>query len=114
MIKSSCRRREGRMQTLYVMYHPHCGLCTEIRDWLGKQPAYVRFRLLPSDSEAARQKFPTLPPGELAVVSDAGQVWLGDRAFLLCLWALREYRGWARKLASPMLRPMARQAFAAV
>jgi hypothetical protein len=41
-------------------------------------------------------------------------VWLGDRAFLMCLWALRAYRGWARRLASPALRPLARQAFEAV
>jgi predicted DCC family thiol-disulfide oxidoreductase YuxK len=58
--------------------------------------------------------FPSLPASELAVVSDEGHVWLGNSAFIICLWALREFRGWARTLATPMLRPMARQAFAAV
>jgi len=99
------------MQTFYVMYDPHCGLCTEVRDWMGRQPAYVNLQLLASDSDEARRRFPDLPPGELSVVSDSGQVWLGDRAFILCLWVLRAYRGWARKLSSPMLLPMARQAF---
>ena len=102
------------MQALYVMYDSHCGLCTEVRDWLRLQPSYVEVRLLASDSDEARRKFPALPAGELAVVSDSGQMWLGDSAFILCLWALRKYRGWARKFASPLLRPMARQAFAAV
>ena len=102
------------MQTLYVMYDAHCGMCTEAQHWLRRQPAHVKLRLMPSDGEEVRRRFPGLPPGELAVVSDSGQVWLGDRAFLMCLWALRAYRGWARRLASPVLRPLARQAFEAV
>jgi len=102
------------MKALYVMYDPHCGLCTEVRDWLWAQPAYLDLRLLAADSDDARWKFPSLPVGELAVVSDEGEVWLGDHAFIICLWALREFRGWARRLSTPMLRPLARQAFAAV
>jgi predicted DCC family thiol-disulfide oxidoreductase YuxK len=102
------------VKTLFVMYDSRCGLCTEVQDWLRVQPAYIDLQLLASDSDVARQMFPSLPNGELAVVSDEGDVWLGDHAFIVCLWALREFRGWARKLASPILRPMARQAFAAV
>jgi predicted DCC family thiol-disulfide oxidoreductase YuxK len=102
------------MQTLYVLYDAHCGLCTQARDWLRRQPAYVNLRVLPSDSDEARRNFDGLPIGELAVVSDSGEVWLGENAFVICLWALRAYRGWARKLASPALRPLARQAFAVV
>jgi predicted DCC family thiol-disulfide oxidoreductase YuxK len=102
------------VKTLYVMYDSHCGLCTEVRDWLQGQPAYLDLRVMASDSEDVRRMFPSLPAGELAVVSDEGQVWLGDRAFIVCLWALREFRGWARRLASPLLRPMARQAFTAI
>jgi predicted DCC family thiol-disulfide oxidoreductase YuxK len=96
------------------MYDSRCGLCTEVRDWLRLQPAYLNLRLMAADSKEARLKFPTLPAGELAVVSNEGQVWIGDNAFIVCLWALREYRRWAQRLATPMLRPMARQAFEAV
>jgi predicted DCC family thiol-disulfide oxidoreductase YuxK len=67
-----------------------------------------------SDSEEARRLFPGLPSGELAVVSNDGRVWLGDNAFIMCLWALRKYRRWAKRLASPILRPVARQAFEAI
>jgi predicted DCC family thiol-disulfide oxidoreductase YuxK len=102
------------MKRLYVMYDSHCGLCTEVRDWLGLQAAYLDIRVLASGSDEARAKFPDLPAGELAVVSDRGDVWLGDHAFIMCLWALRDYRDWAHRLASPLLRPMARQAFEAV
>lgn len=102
------------MNTLYVMYDSHCGLCTEVRDWLGTQPAHLDLRVVASDSDEARLKFPGLPADELVVVSDRGEVWLGDHAFIVCLWALRNYRAWAQRLASPLLRPMARQAFEAI
>jgi predicted DCC family thiol-disulfide oxidoreductase YuxK len=102
------------MNRLYVMYDSHCGLCTEVRDWLETQPAYLDIRVLASGSDEARLKFPGLPAGELAVVSDRGEVWLGDHAFIVCLWALRDYRTWSHRLASPLLCPMARQAFEAV
>jgi predicted DCC family thiol-disulfide oxidoreductase YuxK len=101
------------MRTLYVVYDERCGLCTQLKDWLGRQPAYVRLQLV-SASEAARDLFPSLPLGELAVVSDTGETWLGDRAWIIVLWALREYRAWAAKLSSPLLLPVARQAFAAI
>ena len=104
----------GAVKTLYVIYDAHCGLCTEVRHWLKAQPAYLEIRVLASDSDVTRELFPNLPTGELAVISDKGQVWLGDRAFIVCLWALRGYRSWATRLCSPLLRPMARQAFEAV
>lgn len=100
------------MRRLYVIYDPRCGLCTEIGGWLRNQPTYVELRLLSSEDGEVKSKFPGLPPGELALISDTGDVWLGDNAFLTCLWALRDYRNWARRLASPLLRPLARQAFA--
>jgi predicted DCC family thiol-disulfide oxidoreductase YuxK len=102
------------IHTLTVIYDPRCGLCTQIKDWLGRQPAYVALRLLPAGSAEVREHFPMIPSGELAVISDSGQVWHGDNAWIICLWALCDYRPWAARLASPALRPLARQAFAAV
>ena len=102
------------MKTLYVVYDSHCGLCTEVKGWMAKEPSFFDLRFLASDSNEVRDKIVGLPDGELAVVSDTGEVWLGDNAFILCLWALRRYRDWARRLASPMLRPMAGRVFAAL
>jgi len=102
------------MQTLFVIYDDRCGLCTQLKEWLGRQPAYVPLELVAAGSEEALQHFPEFPSGELAVISDTGEAWLGDSAWIIVLWALREYRGWAAKLASPLLLPMARQAFAAI
>ena len=102
------------LKMLYVFYDARCGVCSSAHRWLEAQPAHLPLRLLASDSPEGRALLSALPKGELTVISDAGDVWLGDHAFLVCLWALRRYRGWARRLASPLLRPLARQAFEAV
>jgi hypothetical protein len=51
---------------------------------------------------------------ELAVVANTGEVWLGNHAWIVCLWALRGYRDLAFRLTSPLLLAMAREAFAIV
>jgi len=102
------------MRELFVVYDGRCGLCTQLQEWLVRQPAYVPLRPIAKGSAEVLRRFPTLPAGELAVISDLGEVWSGDRAWIICLWALRESRNWATRLASPLLLPMARQAFAAV
>ncbi len=102
------------MRSLLVVYDPACGLCSQIKDWLLRHPAYVPLSFVPSGSPEAERLMPALPPGELAVVSDEGDAWVGNRAWILCLWALCEYRGWAMRLARPSLLPFAQQAFALV
>ncbi|HLJ47275.1 MAG TPA: DCC1-like thiol-disulfide oxidoreductase family protein [Bryobacteraceae bacterium] len=102
------------MRCLYVLYDPACGLCTYIRGWLQRQNAYLPLRLVAAGSPEARQMFPTLGTHELAVVADTGQAWIGDHAWIMCLWALRDYRVWSIRLARPSLLPFARQAFASV
>jgi hypothetical protein len=44
---------------------------------------------------------------ELVVVADTGAYWVGSDAFLVCLWALDDYRAHAMTLANPLLRPFA-------
>ena len=102
------------MRTLYVIYDPRCGLCTEVKEWLVRQPTYVPLRLVPAGSEQAQALYPRRSADEVAVVSDRGEVWLGNRAWIVILWALRRYRGWARRLSNPALQPFARKAYAAI
>lgn len=102
------------MRELFVLYDDRCGLCREARIWLQQHRAYVPLTFIPGGSELALRRFPGVTPGELAVVSDSGEVWKDERAFLMCLWALVKYRGWAKRLSSPALLPVARQFFAAV
>ena len=41
------------------------------------------------------------------MVADDGAVYVGDRAWIVCLWATWEHRHTAVRLASPSLRPVA-------
>lgn len=45
------------------------------------------------------------------VIGDNGGVYFGDHAWIMCLYALREYRATAKRLSSPMLQVLAREAF---
>ena len=101
------------MQRLYIFYDGECGLCRRCREWLANQPAYLELIFHPFQSDEARRVCPGLPrfqPDEqLIVLSDEGAVYAGEAAWLMCLYALREYRGWSEKLAAPALRPLARR-----
>ena len=48
---------------------------------------------------------------ELIVINDEGGVYRGPDAFIMCLYALEDYREYSEWLTRPLLRPLARQAF---
>jgi predicted DCC family thiol-disulfide oxidoreductase YuxK len=100
--------------SLTLVYDGGCGLCTWAKDWILRQSPLVRLRFVDGGSSEARAAYPQLPPGELAVVADTGEVWLGNRAWIVCLWALHEYRDLAFRLTSPGLLRFAQEAFAAI
>ena len=99
------------MRRLTVLYDARCGMCSAAARWLGKQRQLVRLETLPAGSEAVRRRYPTLAsaePEELVVVSDEGAVYTGPSAWIICLWALDEYRDWSFRFARPALLPLAR------
>jgi len=102
------------VKRLWVAYDAGCGLCTGVKDWLGGQAALVPLEFVIAGSEEARRRFPQLPASELAVVSDTGEVWLGNGAWIVCLWALRDFRAWSVRLSGPALKLMAREAFSLI
>ena len=103
------------MKRLYVLYDAYCGVCSWARRWAQDQPAIVPLEFIRADSEEARRLFPTLAsqsiPEELIVVSDEGAVYREDGAWIMCLYALEEFRSLSLRLASPQLLPFARHAF---
>jgi len=100
--------------SITIVYDAACGLCTRAKDWIAQQAPLVVLQFVPSGSSEASRRFPQLPAGELAVVANTGEVWLGNHAWIVCLWALRGYRDLALRLTSPLLVLMAREAFAVV
>jgi predicted DCC family thiol-disulfide oxidoreductase YuxK len=104
------------MQRLYILYDATCAVCRSCRVWLDRQPAFVPLVFVPLQSSDLERRFPGIgalhPEQEIVVVSDGGEVWQGGSAWVMCLWALVDYREWAQRLASPVLLPLARRACA--
>lgn len=101
------------MRELTVLYDAQCGLCRRAQAWLISKPKYVDLVFVPASSDEARSRYPqlnhSLTLSDLTVISDQGAVYSGPKAWLMCLWALREYREWALRLSSPELLPTAKR-----
>src|ERR1700730_13998400 len=104
-------------EKLWVIYDGHCGFCVACRRWLETQHALVPLEFLPLSSPEVRRLFPELAIPEKVdepiVISDQGAVYRGSSAWILCLWALEEYRDLAGRLASPAPVPLAARGLAA-
>jgi hypothetical protein len=90
------------VKRLVVYYDARCGLCCAVRGWIARQRQIVAVECRPKPSEME----------ELVVVADSGDMWSGDAAWVVVLWALADYREWSYRLASPLLLPAARMFFA--
>ena len=104
------------MDKLYVLYDASCGLCSSVRDWAQQQPQLIPIVFVAANSRQASALFPSLSrpgarPEELVVVDDRGGVYREGHAWIMCLYALAEYRDLSLRLASPALLPLARKAF---
>jgi predicted DCC family thiol-disulfide oxidoreductase YuxK len=106
------------MEKLYVLYDPKCELCCRLKNWILVQRSWIGIALVDQGSEKAKRLFPDLEriatKEDLAVISDEGAVYLNDRAWIMVMYAMVEYRDWASRLTHPLLMPLARQAFAAL
>ena len=107
---------------LTVLYDPTCGFCVRCRQWLDKQPNLIAMRFLPQGSSRQQTLYPDLQyltdeqgrPEELIVIDDAGQIYRGDKAWVICFYALTNYRPLAVRLARPGMAGLARRAYAAI
>jgi predicted DCC family thiol-disulfide oxidoreductase YuxK len=103
------------MKKLYILYDAQCGLCTWARQWMLRQPGFLALEFVPAGSATSASKFPGLEklgkPEELIVIDDTGGIYRDGDAWVMCLYALREYREWSLRLARPALLPLARSAF---
>jgi predicted DCC family thiol-disulfide oxidoreductase YuxK len=103
-------------RALTVLFDPSCALCQRCRSWMLAQPAYVDVKFVACTAAEARARYGDIPwlGDELVVVGDGGEVWVGPAGFLVCLWALCDWRDWSYRLAGPAFAPLARRFFAAL
>ncbi|CAG7601007.1 DCC1-like thiol-disulfide oxidoreductase family protein [Actinacidiphila bryophytorum] len=111
-------RREP-LRGLTVLYDPHCRVCAFVGGWLAGQRKLIPLRLVPVGSGQARRLFPALDHDgatrrEITAVGDAGQVYVGDSAWVVCLWALADHRALAHAMSTPSGRRLARAAMLGV
>lgn len=97
------------MNTLTIFHDPDCGLCAQFKRWLISQDSYPDLQFIPYNSAQARARLPIIDDldagGEIIVIADDGRWWQGPSAWLICLWALKRYREWSYRLATPSLMP---------
>ena len=93
------------MRGLTVLFDQDCALCRRARVWMGRQATLLPLQFVPAGSVAARRLFPALDHEatleDLTVVGDRGEIYRGAKAWLLCLWALRDYREMAIRWSEP-------------
>lgn len=102
------------MQSLTVLYDASCPFCVRCRAWMERQVALVRILFVDASSPEARAIVGHLarPASELVVVDEHGNAWLGHDAFIVCLWALSDYRWIADWATQPVSSSFARWAIA--
>jgi predicted DCC family thiol-disulfide oxidoreductase YuxK len=104
---------ERMPQRLVVVYDENCALCRRCRQWLEIQPTHLSIEFLAAGSDTARNRYGQVPwlGADLVVVDDAGGVWAGPAAFIVCLWATVRYRVWSYRLSGRAFAPLAESFF---
>lgn len=101
------------MKNLFILFDDSCKFCRRCKLWLQSQRQIIPLTFVAATTDDAVALFPLLDHsktlGELTVIADTGAVYHGTKAWLMVLWALRDYRDWARSLASPEMMPLARK-----
>ena len=101
------------MRELTVLFDDTCVLCRDARTWLEHEPAYVPLRFIAAASPAALARYPKISADEMRkdiiVIDEAGNLYRGAKAWVMCLWATRRYREWALTLVTPALWPLAKR-----
>jgi len=94
--------------SLTVLYDATCPLCRWVRGWLEPSGQLVPLLWVACGSVQARSLLPGLDHDrtreEVTVISDTGDVWCAEAAWIMCLWATAEHRSLACWLAHPRRR----------
>jgi len=102
------------MEALFVFYDGECGLCSRARTRLAGMAQRVPVIFVPYQDLRLQDVFPELelldPDQQVIAMSDTGDIYRGDSAWITILWALRDYRRWAFRLARPAWRHQAKAA----
>ena len=98
---------------LCVWFDGDCPVCQRVASWLNGQDKYVPLHCVPAQNAAGAGCPLTVEAllDKVTVTASDGAIYRGTNAWLICLWALRGYRGWSLRMAGPGLRPWAERLF---
>ena len=100
--------------SLTVLYDERCPLCRRLRSWLGAQSTIANLEFVAADSHGAHARFPELDHARttrvLTVITADGAVYEGERAWLVCGWALPAWQPITDHFGSGLRLRMARLA----
>ncbi len=102
------------IKSMTVLYDSDCAFCCRSRIWILSQIHRLPIQFIPINSDLLKERFPKLPAGhldELVVITDSGNIYYKEKAFVMCLYALAEYYEWSFKLAQPAFLPLVRNAY---
>jgi hypothetical protein len=100
------------VESRFVIYSPD--VCARDVWWHFGRIADSNCSNLPSEVTCFGKKIESGPASSLPSSSFRERQWLGNHAWVVCLWALRDYRDLAFRPTSPALLLMSREAFIAV
>ncbi len=106
------------MNRLTVLFDQDCRLCEAVVRRLREQDTYIELEFISSGAPRAARMFPeivsTVPLSEVVAIADGGEVYRGDAAWLMVLWAMKRTRAMSLTLAQPLYRGLVRRAVASV
>lgn len=87
----------ARERSLTVLYDERCPLCRRLKAWLAGEATLVPIHFVPAGGDVARRRYPELDHERtttvLTVITERGEVYEGERAWLVCGWALPRWQG---------------------
>ncbi|HEX5791291.1 MAG TPA: DCC1-like thiol-disulfide oxidoreductase family protein [Luteolibacter sp.] len=102
------------VEYIEVFYDGRCGMCCLFAEWLGREPHVFRVKLIAYQSPEAERVFPGLgaldPAREMVVRTSEGDIHRGAEAWVWCLSSCARHQDFARRLASPLMLPVAKRA----
>jgi len=107
---------EPRDLALTVWFDGDCGLCRRVAAWLDQQRQLVPVTCVAAQQATAAGCPIDLPSllAQVTVTASDGAVYRGTNAWIVVLWALRDYRKWSLRFATPRWRPWAERLFATI
>ncbi len=113
---AALRSGDDLRPALTVLYDDRCPLCQRLKGWLSAQATLVPVDFVAAASPEANRRFPDLDHERtvtvLTAIDASGAVYEGERAWLVCAWALPRWRPVAervgRRAGLPFVRVGAR------